>query len=110
VHVAMNKDLAVAARACGHALQIQPSAFTVLDSRAFLRFRQGDMPGALADSEAALALKPQNPLSLYIRGMIKIQMGKAAEGKADMDAARNLGPAEVKEYEDLELGPRGPAK
>jgi tetratricopeptide (TPR) repeat protein/predicted aspartyl protease len=65
----------------------------ILDSRGLVRYRKGDLAGAIADYDAALKVNPKLAWSLLMRGAAKAKQGDAAGGKADQDAAKALRPA-----------------
>ena len=55
--------------------------------RARLRLAQGDAAGALADIDAALALRPGDPALLGVRGSALYRLGRYAEARKDLAAA-----------------------
>ena len=55
--------------------------------RARHRLAQGDAAGALADVDAALALRPGDPALLGVRGSALYRLGRYAEARADLAAA-----------------------
>ena len=59
--------------------------------RARIRYRQGDLAGALADLDTALALRPGDVESLTLRGQVLVESGEPVEGLADLERARVLG-------------------
>jgi tetratricopeptide (TPR) repeat protein len=67
-----------------------PSLF---DSRAFVHFRAGEMDAALEDCNAALAIAPKLASSLFMRGIVRLRLGHADEGQADLLAAREIDPS-----------------
>jgi tetratricopeptide (TPR) repeat protein len=62
----------------------------VLDSRAFVLLRLGRHEAAIAAYDQALALRPREAASLFGRGLARLGSGHAAEGRADLDAARAI--------------------
>jgi hypothetical protein len=53
---------------------------------------------AIADYDAALKIKPNQASSLYGRGIGKLRIGKAAEGKADIAAAKAINSGIADEF------------
>ena len=80
-------DLALAD--CNASIALARSAH-VLDSRGLVQLKRGDLAAAIADYDAALALRPRSPHSLYGRGIAKLRRGDRAGGEADMAAARAM--------------------
>jgi tetratricopeptide (TPR) repeat protein/transglutaminase-like putative cysteine protease len=81
-------DLALAD--CEASLKIAPANPGVLDSRAFVLLRLGRHEAAIAGYDQALALRPREAASLFGRGLARLGSGHAAEGRADLDAARAI--------------------
>jgi Tfp pilus assembly protein PilF len=79
-------DRALADCDAGIAVRRDPAT---LDSRGFVRLRRGEFALALADYDAALAMRPAQAQSLYGRGIAKKRMGDAKGAEADLAAARN---------------------
>jgi tetratricopeptide (TPR) repeat protein len=76
-----------------------------LDSRGLVRLQRGEVQAAIEDYDAALALRPTMPTSLFGRGLAKTRSGKAKEGKVDLDAARKINPKIDEEFADYGLKP-----
>lgn len=93
---AWNHDLAKALADCNEAAKRSPNTARILDSRALVRLRLGDYPGAIADYDAALAINPKLAWSFYGRGIAKQRLGRIDEGKTDLDAAVAADPNIVK--------------
>jgi predicted aspartyl protease/Flp pilus assembly protein TadD len=89
----LNRDLDGALDDCNAAVRLRPGTSAYLDSRAFIRFRQGNLPAALSDYDAAIKANPKAGWSLYARGLVKAKMGDTAGAKADRDAALAISPA-----------------
>ena len=85
-----NIELTEALVDCDRAVAHAPGNAAILDSRAFVRFRLGQIDGALADEEAALARNPQLPAALYVRGLAHLRKGERSAGERDLAAARRL--------------------
>ena len=73
---------------CEAALKLAPADPGTLDSRAFVLLRLGRHEAAIAAYDRALALRPHTAPSLFGRGLAKLRAGHAAEGRADLAAAR----------------------
>ncbi len=86
-----NKELDLAMADCDASLKIAKDPAT-LDSRAFVKLRKGDLPGSIADYDAALKLKSDLPASLFGRGVAKRRSGDTTGGDADLAKARKLAP------------------
>lgn len=87
-----NRDLDKALSECERALALNPKSAPSIDSRAFVKFRQGKFAEALKDYEAAIKLDPKQAASLYMRGITKLRLGDKAGGEADITAAKALEP------------------
>jgi tetratricopeptide (TPR) repeat protein len=85
-----NLTLDLALAECDDAVRKAPSAPNILDSRGFVRFRMGDLKGAITDFDAALRLDPKMPPTLFVRGLAKRRLGDKAGGDADVAAAKGL--------------------
>lgn len=77
---------------CNTALRLSPNAPAYLDSRAFVKFRQGDMKGAIGDYDAALRRAPTLVSSLYGRGLAYARLGDRNRALADIARARSIHP------------------
>jgi tetratricopeptide (TPR) repeat protein len=75
---------------CEAALKIQPHKAAFVDSHAFVQFRLGRYADALSEYDTAITLSPKQAASLYMRGITKRRLGKAAEGDADIAAAKKI--------------------
>lgn len=60
---------------CTRGIERSGNPANVLDSRAMVHFRRGDMSAALEDIDAALKLNPELAASRYLRGVILLAMG-----------------------------------
>ena len=81
---------------CNRAVERARSPAPVLDSRAMVHYRRGDMINALADLDAALKLSPGMSASRYLRGIILLDQGKS-EGRSQVEMALRQSP-ELAEY------------
>ena len=86
-----NVGLDGAVEQCTRAVEHSTQTAPVLDSRAMVRYRLGQMDAALADLDAALAQMPGLAASLYLRGIIKLEQGNKA-GRRDIDNALRISP------------------
>ncbi|RIV89097.1 transglutaminase domain-containing protein [Aurantiacibacter zhengii] len=75
-----NVGLEDALDVCTRSIERASNAAAALDSRALIRFRQGDYEGAIADLDGALAISPGLSESHYLRAMAKMH--------ADVDGAQ----------------------
>lgn len=78
---------------CDQALAQQPKNAAFLDSRGWVRLRQGRWRDAVDDYDRSLEIKPDNAWPLYGRGIARARLGDAAPALADIDAARRLLPS-----------------
>jgi tetratricopeptide (TPR) repeat protein len=85
-------DLQAALSDCNSALRQRAGNLSILDSKAMVELRMGDLDKAIRDYDAVLAKTPKSAWSLYGRGVAKRRKGDAAGGKADIDAALALTP------------------
>lgn len=88
-----NIELEKAMADCTGAIKRLGPLSALLDSRAMVKVRQGDVAGALADYDAALAKFPQNTASLYMRGWLRRANAKGDPAQiklaeADLTAAK----------------------
>lgn len=83
-------ELDAALADCNEAMRLRPGFVAALDSRAFLRLKQGQFRDALTDYDSVLMESPMDPYSLYGRGVTKLRLGDAAGGNADIAAALPL--------------------
>jgi tetratricopeptide (TPR) repeat protein/predicted aspartyl protease len=88
----LNRDLDKAMDDCNDALRARPHDAAILDSRALIRVRRGELKQALADYNAALVINPRNAWSLYMRGLVEAKSGMDGQAKADRAAAIAIDP------------------
>jgi tetratricopeptide (TPR) repeat protein len=91
----LNRDLDKAMDDCNAALRALPRDAAILDSRALIRVRRGELKQALADYNAALVINPRSAWSLYMRGLIEAKSGQDVQAKADRAAAIAIDPKVV---------------
>jgi tetratricopeptide (TPR) repeat protein/predicted aspartyl protease len=105
----LGQDLKTALRDCNSALdrlgKKNAGSAAILLSRGVVRLRLGDYDKAIADFDAALALRPNSAWSLYGRGIAKLRRAQAAEGGADMSAATAVSPAIAEDFARRGIGP-----
>lgn len=93
----MNIALDTALKDCTRAIEIAEQPAAIYDSRAMVYYRMGRMDDALADLDAALEVAPSQGSSLYLRGVVRKQLGqKGAED--DLAAARMMWPRIDEDY------------
>jgi tetratricopeptide (TPR) repeat protein/predicted aspartyl protease len=96
VRALLGTDLDKALKDCNDALRMIKSA-EFLDSRGLVLLRLGDYDKAMVDYDASLNLKPGDAWSLYGRGIGRLRKGMAAQGQADIDAAKAITPSIAEE-------------
>lgn len=74
---------------CNDAINADAKNAAYLDSRGWVHLRLGRYQRALADFDRALELRTGVAFSLYGRGLAKSRLGDAAQGEADLAAARH---------------------
>lgn len=85
-------ELPVALSDCNAALRRRPGDTSILDSRAMVELRMGDLDKAIQDYDLVIAKQPKSAWSLYGRGIAKQRKGDAPGGKADLEAAAKVAP------------------
>jgi hypothetical protein len=65
----------------------------------------GHAKEAAADFGRALAISPELPGALYVRGVIRLKSGDAAGGNADIAAARQENPFIAQSFSDIGVTP-----
>lgn len=85
-----NFELEQALADCEQAVARSPDNAAILDSRAFVKLRLGQIDGAIADASAALERAPELAASLYVRGVARLRKGERDAGARDLAAARRL--------------------
>ena len=117
-----NRDLNEALDDCNRALDLRPHedpAETgsligrtiasddpdVLDSRALVYLRLGQLEDAMHDYASALQTNPRMPTSLYGRGLAELRLGEKAQGQKDLAAAEKLDSGIAKYFAKMGLAP-----
>lgn len=85
-------ELPAALSDCNASLRQRPGDTSVLDSRAMVELRTGDLDRAIQDYDAVIAKQPRSAWSLYGRGVAKQRKGDGAGAKADFAAAAEIAP------------------
>jgi len=82
--------------ALDQALELEPKSFPLHVTRARARVLRQDLEGALADVDAALAIRPGDPSARMLRGSVLLRLGRAE------DALAAIAPVRETEYWDLQ--------
>lgn len=77
---------------CDEAVSLSGQGAWVIDSRAFVKFRQGKLDEAMADIDTVLTKEPSIASSRFLRGLIRIEQGDA-KGKDDIVEAERIDPS-----------------
>jgi tetratricopeptide (TPR) repeat protein len=78
---------------CDDAVDSDPKNAGYLDSRGWVYLRLGKYQKALSDFDRSIEYRPSNNASsFYGRGLAKTRLGDAAQGSADLAAARKAKP------------------
>jgi len=77
---------------CGRALAIDPRHIHALLVRGQVRRARGNLDGARADFDAAIALVPDDPSAYAQRARVRLAAGDAAGAATDFDAAIQRNP------------------
>lgn len=94
---------------CDQSLRLQRLAPT-LDSRGLVLLKMKRYDESIASYDAALALDPKLPYSLYGRGLGRAAKGDKAGSDADIRAAEQLSPLIGNEFRKYGLEPGAPAR
>ena len=76
---------------CNEALRLKPGS-AALASRAFVHLKARRIDAAIADYNAHLARRPEDPYALYARGLARSLKGNKAGADHDIAEARGLKP------------------
>ena len=77
---------------CDEAVDRESKNPAYLDSRGWVYLRLGKYKKALSDFDRSIEHQPEGAWSLYGRGLAKTRLGDAAQGEADLAAARKAQP------------------
>lgn len=105
-----NAELPEALNNCDDALEEYPEFADALDSRGVVLLRLGRVEEAIGDFNRALAVDPDKPQSLYVRGLARLWLARKdpaekALAEADLAAAREQIPDIDEEYAGYGLTP-----
>ena len=98
-------NLGEAAAICDKAVTLSGQSAAILDSRAHVKYRQGDFEGALADLDLVLTKEPGIAASRYLRGLIRIEQGDEKAGRLDILHAKRIAPTIEQVYKGYGLLP-----
>ena len=98
-------DLPAALADCNAALRQRPGNTSIIDSRAMVELRMGDLDKALRDYDVVIAKNPRSAWSLYGRGIARQRKGDAAGAKADFEASEAAAPRLAGRAKDLGIVP-----
>lgn len=90
---------------CTEAVERADWSPPVLDSRAMGYFRLGRYEDALADLNAALSDSPDQSASLYLRGLVRLEIGDGG-GRRDIEEALARQPSLQREFAKWGIGAR----
>lgn len=90
--VMLGAELDQALDDCNNAVDSDPKNSAFLDSRGWVYLRMGRYDKALSDFDRSLEYQHESASSLYGRGLAKTRLGDAAQGSADLAAARKVKP------------------
>src|SRR5690606_19158803 len=92
------------ARVCTEAVEKAVFSPPVLDSRALGYYRLGRFEDALKDIEAALSVSPEQTPTLYLRGIVRREMGDRG-GERDIREALARQPSLARNYARFGIAP-----
>lgn len=88
---------------CDEAVTLSGQSASVIDSRAMLHYRMGNIDDALADIDLALSKEPELAASRYLRGVIRLEQGDK-RGQEDILFAKRISPDIELRYAAYGLG------
>ncbi len=91
-------QLDTALRDCTKALELGVDSAQALDSRAMVFLKMNRLDDALTDIDAALTERPDQPASLFLRGVIEARQGNRAASADDLTGARAAAPRVDDDY------------
>jgi tetratricopeptide (TPR) repeat protein len=77
---------------CNGALRQRPGDTSIIDSRAMVELRMGNIDKAIQEYDLVIGERPKSGWSLYGRGVARQRKGDAAGAKADFEAAAAVAP------------------
>jgi tetratricopeptide (TPR) repeat protein len=100
-----NHDLDKALADCNRAVELNPYAYEIRDSRALVWLRMNQLPPAISDYNVVLSRNSKLAWSLYGRGVAEARKGDLARGRADIAAADKLEPKVTERARKLGIAP-----
>lgn len=100
-----NVGLDTAMPVCTKAIERATNSAPMLDSRAMVNYRLGDLDAAMRDLDSALELVPGLAASRYLRGIIRLESGDTG-GRDDVATALRISPELAERYAVHGLSPR----
>lgn len=100
----LGQELDLAREDCEAAVRMEPDDGNSHNSLAFVRFRSGDYPGAIAAYTTALSIDSTGASSYYMRGRAKALTGDPT-AQADIDAGQGLEPGVAERYAGYGIAP-----
>jgi tetratricopeptide (TPR) repeat protein/transglutaminase-like putative cysteine protease len=94
-----------ALRECDDALAAGMDCERCMDSRALVLLQLGRLRESVESYDRALQQRPDEPHSLFGRGLARIRLGDREAGDADLAAARKVWPAVDAQFEEMGLLP-----
>jgi tetratricopeptide (TPR) repeat protein len=101
----VSKGLDLALADCNAALRGGPRNSQVLDSRAMVWLRLGELDKSIADYRASLRLQPKSAWSLYGLGVAELRKGMKEQGDKDIQAAIGFSPSIAEQFKQIGSGP-----
>lgn len=92
IRVTQGIELDKALDDCDNALDMDSKNPAYLDSRGWVYLRMGEYKKAVSDFDRSIEGRSEGASTLYGRGLAKTRLGEAAQGDADLAAARRLQP------------------
>jgi hypothetical protein len=79
-------------------LHLRPGDLAAPNMRGFAHLKAGQVDKAVADFDAVLRSNPGSPGSLYGGGLARLKKREAAQGSADIAAAKAIKPDVEQEF------------
>lgn len=98
VRAIVGRDLVQALADSDQALKLLPINRDVRETRGFIFLKVGDPALAIHEYDRALDMDPNQAVSLYGRGLAKMNLGDASGGKFDQAAALAINPNVKREF------------
>ncbi len=83
---------------CTSAIELTNNSAPILDSRALVWLRLGNLDAALNDLDAALIQNPSQGETRLVRALVLKKLGRSAEAQRELAIARRLAPEVELEY------------